>query len=76
CIPKQIAKDISHDLSIPTIGIGAGLECDGQVLVYLDLITYGVGKVSKFVKHYANVSTTIENAIASYVQEVKAKQFP
>ncbi|MFB7140876.1 MULTISPECIES: 3-methyl-2-oxobutanoate hydroxymethyltransferase [unclassified Bacillus (in: firmicutes)] len=76
CVPKQIAKDITKDLSIPTIGIGAGVDTDGQVLVYHDLITYGVGRVAKFVKQYANVSETIENAIASYVQEVKSRQFP
>lgn len=76
CIPKQLGTDISKMLSIPTIGIGAGVHADGQVLVYHDLITYGVGKVAKFVKQYTDISTPIENAIANYVQEVKTRQFP
>ncbi|MBA4536106.1 3-methyl-2-oxobutanoate hydroxymethyltransferase [Bacillus aquiflavi] len=76
CIPKQLAQEVSHTLSIPTIGIGAGAYTDGQVLVYHDLITYGVNRVPKFVKQYENVSEQIVSSIKSYVAEVKESSFP
>ncbi len=76
CVPRQLAETISAELTIPTIGIGAGSGTDGQVLVYHDLIGYGSHRVPKFVKQYMNVSGQIEDAIRSYVDEVRLKKFP
>ncbi|MFE8702210.1 3-methyl-2-oxobutanoate hydroxymethyltransferase [Cytobacillus sp. FJAT-54145] len=76
CVPKQLAKEVSNALSIPTIGIGAGVDADGQVLVYHDLLTYGVERVPKFVKQYTNLNIEAEQAIKSYVSEVKKGTFP
>ncbi|MFX3622794.1 MAG: 3-methyl-2-oxobutanoate hydroxymethyltransferase [Ectobacillus sp.] len=76
CVPKQLAAEVSRQLNIPTIGIGAGNKTDGQVLVYHDLITYGIGRVAKFVKQYASVQGEIVNAIEQYVNEVKTREFP
>ncbi|EAE6034333.1 3-methyl-2-oxobutanoate hydroxymethyltransferase [Listeria monocytogenes] len=75
-IPRQLAEKVSKALSIPTIGIGAGVETDGQVLVYHDIIGYGISRRAKFVKEYAEIDETIEPALASYVKEVKAATFP
>ncbi|OIJ14785.1 3-methyl-2-oxobutanoate hydroxymethyltransferase [Anaerobacillus alkalilacustris] len=76
CVPKQLARLISEEISIPTIGIGAGKETDGQVLVYHDLIGYGSERVPKFVKQYTNISESICHALSTYVTEVKTSQFP
>lgn len=76
CIPKQLGHEVSVQLTIPTIGIGAGAETDGQVLVYHDILTYGVDRVPKFVKRYANLNENVENGIRNYVNEVKAGIFP
>ncbi|ELA3157549.1 3-methyl-2-oxobutanoate hydroxymethyltransferase [Listeria monocytogenes] len=75
-IPRQLAEKVSKALSIPTIGIGAGVETDGQVLVYHDIIGYGISRRAKFVKAYADIDETIEPALASYVKEVKSATFP
>ncbi|EAF6342182.1 3-methyl-2-oxobutanoate hydroxymethyltransferase [Listeria monocytogenes] len=75
-IPRQLAEKVSKALSIPTIGIGAGVETDGQVLVYHDIIGYGISRRAKFVKAYADIDETIESALAGYVKEVKAATFP
>ncbi|KMY50582.1 3-methyl-2-oxobutanoate hydroxymethyltransferase [Peribacillus loiseleuriae] len=76
CVPYQVAEVITQNLNIPTIGIGAGKDVDGQVLVYHDVVTYGVDRVSKFVKTYANANELISGALSQYVSEVKAEQFP
>ncbi|KKB37662.1 3-methyl-2-oxobutanoate hydroxymethyltransferase [Bacillus thermotolerans] len=76
CVPYQIAAEIAHALRIPVIGIGAGNGTDGQVLVYHDLIQYGVSRTPKFVKSYHNVSEPIVTSISAYVSEVKAGTFP
>lgn len=76
CVPQQLAEEISNQLVIPTIGIGAGKQTDGQVLVYHDLIGYGSGRVPKFVKQYASVAETIETAIRQYNLDVKNRDFP
>ncbi|WP_407307502.1 3-methyl-2-oxobutanoate hydroxymethyltransferase [Desulfosporosinus sp. SB140] len=76
CVPKQLAKEISSLLSIPTIGIGAGVHTDGQVLVYHDILTYGVGRVPKFVKPYANVNEQMIYALQAYANEVRNELFP
>ncbi|WP_423407219.1 3-methyl-2-oxobutanoate hydroxymethyltransferase [Heyndrickxia sp. MSNUG] len=76
CVPKQLAKQVSESLTIPTIGIGAGMDVDGQVLVYHDIITYGVERVPKFVKQYTNVNEMIASGLNSYVAEVRLRAFP
>ncbi|MGV2938466.1 3-methyl-2-oxobutanoate hydroxymethyltransferase [Mesobacillus sp. LC4] len=76
CVPKQLAEQVSQNLTIPTIGIGAGAEVDGQVLVYHDIITYGVDRVPKFVKQYTNVNELISTGLNAYVSEVRHKAFP
>src|SRR5690625_1528856 len=76
CIPEDLGKLISEAIDIPTIGIGAGLDCDGQVLVYHDILQYGVDRLPKFVKPHLNFNQLGEKAISQYVSEVKDKQFP
>ncbi|MBM7705539.1 3-methyl-2-oxobutanoate hydroxymethyltransferase [Chryseomicrobium aureum] len=76
CIPHQLAKQLSEALTIPTIGIGAGKDVDGQVLVFHDLIGYGTHHIPKFVKQYATVFPTMQQALATYVDEVKSLTFP
>lgn len=76
CVPKELAGIVTNALSIPTIGIGGGVECDGQVLVYHDILTYGVDRLPKFVKQYANLNEIGRQAIESYVKGVKDKSFP
>lgn len=76
CVPYQVGELVTQNLAIPTIGIGAGAETDGQVLVYHDVISYGVDRVAKFVKVYGNANELISNSITSYVNEVKTKDFP
>lgn len=76
CVPYQVAQMVTEELSIPTIGIGAGKETDGQVLVFHDVVNYGVDRVPKFVKKYGNVNDEIYKALTEYVSEVKQLQFP
>lgn len=76
CVPKQLAEQVSESITIPTIGIGAGLNVDGQVLVYHDIITYGVDRVPKFVKQYTNVNEQIAAGLNAYVTEVRHSVFP
>lgn len=76
CIPAALSKHITSLISIPTIGIGAGVECDGQVLVYHDLLRYGSRLNPKFVKEYLNLDEQIPLAIEDYIKEVKARVFP
>lgn len=76
CVPKQLTEEIIKQISIPAIGIGAGAGADGQVLVYHDILTYGVDRVPKFVKQYANSGELMEKAIRDYSLEVKEKRFP
>lgn len=76
CVPKQLAREISEAINIPTIGIGAGAEVDGQVLVYHDVLTYGVDRVPKFVKQYSNLNALAVSGIEVYVEEVKTGTFP
>jgi 3-methyl-2-oxobutanoate hydroxymethyltransferase len=75
-IPEQLAKEVTETLSIPTIGIGAGLYCDGQVLVIDDMIGMFGDFTPKFVKKYANVGCIIKTAIREYINEVKEGKFP
>ncbi|SDJ67824.1 3-methyl-2-oxobutanoate hydroxymethyltransferase [Sediminibacillus albus] len=76
CIPKELAELITRSVRIPTIGIGAGASCDGQVLVYHDIVKYGVDRVPKFVKSYKDNNAEIKVAIESYINDVKSGQFP
>lgn len=76
CIPKELAQRVTHSLSIPTIGIGAGVNCNGQVLVYHDVLTYGVHHLPSFVKRYEDFNKRGVEALQTYVSEVKKKQFP
>lgn len=76
CIPAKLAAIISQKLTIPTIGIGAGAECDGQVLVYQDMITLFGDFKPKFVKQFANVGAAMREAFEAYDAEVKAGTFP
>jgi 3-methyl-2-oxobutanoate hydroxymethyltransferase len=76
CIPRASAKDITAKLSIPTIGIGAGADCDGQVLVLHDLLGITSGYVPKFVKAYADLKTDVTRAVTDYRDEVRSGKFP
>lgn len=75
-VPSQVAKAISEELKIPTIGIGAGVHCDGQVLVTNDLLGLSVDFAPKFLKRYRQFAQEAEKAFAEYIAEVKAAQFP
>ena len=76
CVPAKLAERVSKELSIPTIGIGAGAGCDGQVLVYQDMLGMFTDFKPKFVKHFANVGEQMTAAFKAYAQEVKAGTFP
>lgn len=76
CVPKQLAEHIASLLTIPVIGIGAGKQVDGQVLVFHDAVGYTTGFVPKFAKQYAQVGETITQALEAYVEEVKSGAFP
>ena len=76
CVPKELGEVVTETLAIPIIGIGAGAACDGQVLVYHDILQYGVGRLPKFVKTYANFNKYGVQAIQNYVDDVKDGQFP
>ncbi len=76
CVPADLAKFITELVSVPTIGIGAGHGCDGQVLVYQDMLSMYDGVSSKFVKSFAPMGDQMKQAFADYCQEVKQQQFP
>lgn len=76
CIPQELGKLVTEEIDIPTIGIGAGADCDGQVLVYHDLLQYGVSHLPKFVKTYANFNLYGTQALENYVRDVKGNNFP
>ena len=76
CVPSEIAAIISQKLAIPTIGIGAGNGCDGQVLVWYDLVNIYDGFKPKFVKRFAEAGKLIESAFAEYAEAVRSGSFP
>ncbi|MCB1738882.1 MAG: 3-methyl-2-oxobutanoate hydroxymethyltransferase [Gammaproteobacteria bacterium] len=77
CVPAELARRITQALDVPVIGIGAGADCDGQILVLQDLLGLWPGRPAKFVKNYlAGRNDGIQGAIAAYVAEVKASEFP
>jgi 3-methyl-2-oxobutanoate hydroxymethyltransferase len=75
-VPAAVAGEITRRLTVPTIGIGAGAECDGQVLVYHDLLGLTEGHLPRFVKRYANLSLEIRDALEAYVRDVRSGAFP
>lgn len=76
CVPRQLAQEVTNALNVPTIGIGAGAETDGQVLVYHDVLQYGVDRLAKFVKPFANLDVEALKGLRGYVTEVKDGSFP
>ena len=75
-IPRALAKKVTEAVSIPTIGIGAGADCDGQVLVIHDILGLCDKYSPKFVKRYADVSALVTQSVETYIKEVKAQEFP
>ena len=75
-VPAPVARRVSERLAIPTIGIGAGADCDGQVLVWHDLLGLYEGRAARFVKRYAEVGDVIRSALASYASDVRERRFP
>ena len=76
CIPAKLAKLITESVSIPTIGIGAGADCDGQVLVYQDMLALFSDFKPKFVKHFANAGEVMKQGFTEYIKEVMEGTFP
>ncbi len=76
CIPAQISKMITEAVSIPTLGIGAGIHCDGQVMVFHDMVGLFEKFTPKFVKKYANLTEVILNALTEFKEDVKSQKFP
>jgi 3-methyl-2-oxobutanoate hydroxymethyltransferase len=75
-IPAALARDVTAALTIPTIGIGAGVDCSGQVLVLHDMLDVYPGKKAKFVKNFMRAGASIQGAVELYVKEVKSRAFP
>jgi len=76
CVPSTVGKQVTEALSIPTIGIGGGPHCDGQILILHDMLDVYPGKKAKFVKNYMQGAASIQEAIQNYVREVKSGAFP
>lgn len=75
-IPATLAKKVTASLRIPTIGIGAGIDCDGQVLVTYDMLGMLEEFHPRFVRHYLNLAGEIKDAFKRYIRDVKMKKFP
>jgi 3-methyl-2-oxobutanoate hydroxymethyltransferase len=75
-MPAELAREVTRALAIPTIGIGAGVECDGQVLVWHDLLGLYAGHAPRFVKRYADLAAEIERAVSEFVGDVRDHRFP
>jgi 3-methyl-2-oxobutanoate hydroxymethyltransferase len=75
-VPREIAKLITESVSIPTIGIGAGVHCDIQVLVLHDMLGMSFGKLARFVRPYANLNETITDAVSRYADDVRNGSYP
>ena len=75
-VPPQVAARITEALQVPTIGIGAGPDCDGQVLVYHDLLGLYEGRTPRFVKRYADLASEIRRALGAYAADVRSGAFP
>jgi len=76
CVPQEVAATITRSLSVPTVGIGAGPHCDGQVLVMHDLIGLSSGRVPRFARAYADVKATVSDALARWRRDVENRSFP
>ena len=76
CVPSALAKMVTDSLDVATIGIGAGSDCDGQVLVFQDLLGLNLDHTPKFVKKYANLAQDVQDALKTYCREVKDQSFP
>ncbi len=75
-VPSELAKAITRKISIPTIGIGAGISCDGQILVFHDMVGFFEDFKPKFVKRYAELGKAARNAVKNYIDDVKSGKFP
>lgn len=75
-VPAELAGQVTRKLTIPTVGIGAGADCDAQVLVWQDMAAYTSGKTAKFVKHFAQLGDQLRSAAANYADEVRRGVFP
>jgi 3-methyl-2-oxobutanoate hydroxymethyltransferase len=75
-VPAPVAARVTAELSIPTIGIGAGVDCDGQVLVWHDVLGLYEGRTARFVKRYADVASVIRSALEEYAADVRERRFP
>ncbi len=75
-IPAELAKKVSENLTIPTIGIGAGVDCDGQVLVLHDMLGITKDFSPRFLRRYADLGETIDEAVKQYIKDVRGKEFP
>ncbi|MBO0841305.1 MAG: 3-methyl-2-oxobutanoate hydroxymethyltransferase [Sciscionella sp.] len=75
-VPAEAAKRVTHELRIPTVGIGAGPDCDAQVLVWQDMVGLRRGKAPRFVKRYADVAGVISDAAKRFADEVRGREFP
>jgi len=76
CVPAELAKEVTRSLSVPTIGIGAGPECDGQVLVTNDLLGWNSGYVPKFVRKFADLRSQALDAAREYCKQIQSGKFP
>ena len=75
-VPGDVAAQVSQELSIPTIGIGAGAGCDGQVLVWQDAFGLRTGKMARFVKQYADLRSVLTQAVTTWADEVASGAYP
>jgi 3-methyl-2-oxobutanoate hydroxymethyltransferase len=75
-VPAEAAKRVTHELAIPTIGIGAGPDCDAQVLVWQDMLGLRRGKAPRFVKRYADLAGVMQGAVEQFAAEVRGREFP
>ncbi len=75
-VPRELARIVTDELTIPTIGIGAGPDCDGQILVLHDMMAMTFSPPAKFVRRYADVASLMRKALAEYRHDVETKTFP
>jgi 3-methyl-2-oxobutanoate hydroxymethyltransferase len=75
-IPGDLAKKVTESVKIPTIGIGAGVHCDGQILVTPDMLGLNVDFHPRFVRHYSSLAEEILKAVSNYIEDVKQNNFP
>jgi 3-methyl-2-oxobutanoate hydroxymethyltransferase len=75
-VPDAVARMVTDSVDVPTIGIGAGPDCDGQVLVWQDAFGMRSGKMARFVKQYADVKSVLSDGAEAYISDVKGSTFP